>query len=540
MFDDRFAGIDSDKLRDMSNEFIEMTREVDVDLLQDGEVNKFIVGNVYDNDLVITGRLTVLGMSYDSDEGMSSNIKTYVENVACNLVYQKFAGVDTQKLTDMSNELERVIRNVNLDQIQDGYVNKYIVNNVYDNDLTVVGKLTVNALEVTSLGVKIEADDGSIMNTDLQGYVDYKVSNMFDDRFAGIDSDKLRDMSNEFIEMTREVDVDLLQDGEVNKFIVGNVYDNDLVITGRLTVLGMSYDSDEGMSSNIKTYIQNVASNIFENAYSDTDHIAEGDQNKFIVNNVYDNDLVITGKLTVLGMSYDTNPSENSNIRTYIDHAISRELEGIDTRRLIDMSNELEGIVREADLDKFTNGQHNKFITNNIYDDDLTVTGKLTVDSLEVISLKVTYEASNGSVINSDIKSYVDFVASNIVKEQYFGINDELLQNMSNEFAEAIRGIHVDRLVDGVNKKFIVNNVYDDDLIVTGKMTVSMLEVTDLGMVYESGDGNVVNSDIKAYVDQHTKMDYTFKVEIQDEEGNLICEVDKVVYIRKKSDRLKN
>jgi hypothetical protein len=46
--------------------------------------------------------------------------------------------------------------------------------------------------------------------------------------------------------------------------------------------------------------------------------------------------------------------------------------------------------------------------------------------------------------------------------------------------------------------------------------------------------------DIKAYVDQHTKMDYTFKVEIQDEEGNLICEVDKVVYIRKKSDRLKN
>ena len=45
--------------------------------------------------------------------------------------------------------------------------------------------------------------------------------------------------------------------------------------------------------------------------------------------------------------------------------------------------------------------------------------------------------------------------------------------------------------------------------------------------------------EIKSYVDQHTKMDYTFKVEIKDEEGNLICEVDKVVYVRKKSDTVK-
>ncbi len=40
--------------------------------------------------------------------------------------------------------------------------------------------------------------------------------------------------------------------------------------------------------------------------------------------------------------------------------------------------------------------------------------------------------------------------------------------------------------------------------------------------------------EIKNYVDQNTKMDYTFRVEIKDENGILICEVDKVVYIRKK------
>ena len=40
--------------------------------------------------------------------------------------------------------------------------------------------------------------------------------------------------------------------------------------------------------------------------------------------------------------------------------------------------------------------------------------------------------------------------------------------------------------------------------------------------------------EIKNFVDANTKMDYTFKVEIKDEKGGLICEVDKVVYVRRK------
>lgn len=41
--------------------------------------------------------------------------------------------------------------------------------------------------------------------------------------------------------------------------------------------------------------------------------------------------------------------------------------------------------------------------------------------------------------------------------------------------------------------------------------------------------------EIKAEVETNTKMDKVFKVEIKDGAGNLICEVDKVVYIRKKT-----
>lgn len=45
-----------------------------------------------------------------------------------------------------------------------------------------------------------------------------------------------------------------------------------------------------------------------------------------------------------------------------------------------------------------------------------------------------------------------------------------------------------------------------------------------------------VIDEIKAFVEANTKMDYTFKVEVRDGAGVLICEVDKVVYIRKKTE----
>ena len=43
-----------------------------------------------------------------------------------------------------------------------------------------------------------------------------------------------------------------------------------------------------------------------------------------------------------------------------------------------------------------------------------------------------------------------------------------------------------------------------------------------------------VIDEIIANVEANTKMDKVFKVEIKDEAGTLICEVDKVVYIRRK------
>ncbi len=41
--------------------------------------------------------------------------------------------------------------------------------------------------------------------------------------------------------------------------------------------------------------------------------------------------------------------------------------------------------------------------------------------------------------------------------------------------------------------------------------------------------------EIKDLVEEKTKIDYVFHVEIKDKEGNIIAEVDKILYIRKKT-----
>jgi hypothetical protein len=48
-----------------------------------------------------------------------------------------------------------------------------------------------------------------------------------------------------------------------------------------------------------------------------------------------------------------------------------------------------------------------------------------------------------------------------------------------------------------------------------------------------------VIDEIKVQVEANVKMDKTFKVEIRDEDDKLIAEVDKVIYIRKKSEETK-
>jgi hypothetical protein len=546
ILDEKLQGITEEKLNNISNEFKHLIQNINSDSIVVGTHNRFIVDDVYDSDLVVTGRLTVsslevtdLGMVYEAADGsaVNSDIQSYVRYITCNALSERYAGIDTGKLQEFSNNIESLIQNVNTDQIKQpaNNHNKFIVDNVYDNDLIVTGKLTVSSLEVTDLGMVYEAGDGSTVNSDIQGYITYVASNIVRDSFAGIDTAKLTQMSNNFEAMIRAVDVDKITVSETshNRFIVDNVYDDDLVVTGKLTVsslevtdLGMVYEAEDGTSvnTNLQAYVNYVACNILQtvdlsaqikNIKSDQITVLEGAHQRFIVDDVYDSDLVVSGKLTVsslevtdLGMVYEAGDAGtvNGSIQDYVkfvtSNVVSDILVDIDTSKLQELSNNVLQFIDNFNIDQLAAGQHNRFIVDNVYDNDLMVTGKLTVSSLEVTDLGMVYESADGSTVNSDIQGYINFVTSNIVSERFGGIDTQHLQELSNNVLQVVENIRTDqiKMPASSHNQFIVDNVYDNDLIVTGKLTVSSLEVTDLGMVYEAGDGQTVNSSIQQYV----------------------------------------
>ena len=253
--------------------------------------------------------------------------------MASNLFYDIYDDTTVRDIAKMSDSINRRIDNLNADEVSGGEHNKFIVNNVYGSDLTVMGKLTVQMLEVTDLGVVIEADDGTEMNTDIQSYIKYVTCNIYETK-----------VKNDIASIT----ADAVRDGQHNKYIVDNVYDNDLIVSGKLTVdtleirqLGITYggeDDSNVVNSDIKGYVSYVASNIY--------------------NNLYD---------------------------------------GVNNGSIANISN----IVRSLTTDDIKNtGQHNRFIVNNVYDDDLTVVGKLTVQMLEVTDLGVVIETDDGVIIS--------------------------------------------------------------------------------------------------------------------------------------------
>ncbi len=74
------------------------------------------------------------------------------------------------------------------------------------------------------------------------------------------------------------------------------------------------------------------------------------------------------------------------------------------------------------------------------------------------------------------------------------------------------------------------------DYIVWDKAATIQFKKPGKGTVFaEFSLSQEVIDEVKMYVDQNTKMDKHFKVEIKDLDGKLVAEVDKVLYIRKKS-----
>lgn len=90
-------------------------------------------------------------------------------------------------------------------------------------------------------------------------------------------------------------------------------------------------------------------------------------------------------------------------------------------------------------------------------------------------------------------------------------------------------------MVDPWYMLMLIKNLGSDYIVWDKAATIQFKKPGKSTVTAEFNLTQEVIDEIKAFVEVNTKMDKVFKVEIKDEEGKLIAEVDKVLYIRKKN-----
>ena len=371
------------------------------------------------------------------------------------------------------NEIKHVMGLHHLDRVEQGTSNKYIVNNIYNDDLVVLGNLTAKSI--------------NLLEFDTEYYTDLYYSNLFVNPFND-ERDTYANISN------------ILRNVIIDEPTIGN----NSNLENRITEI-----IDNGMSN-----YMNLVDLIFNNRINNLtlDDIQQGDVNKYIISNIYNEYLIVNGN--ILTKFIDVNIEDElqlvySNIYNYgLSNVIKGNNEYLEDRidsivdnnmsnyfRLIDQH--VDNKIKTISLDNVIQGKNNKYIIKNMYNDNLIINGEILTKNIDVnIDENISTLYSNlyiNEIINDTISDseylqtrITTSVDSNMLNylinfDNELSTTNNNLSNyivtINNQILNKLENLSLDAIYQGNKNKYIVNDIYNADLVVNGNIKTKLIDV---------------------------------------------------------------
>ena len=433
-----------------------------LDQIQQGISSKSIIDNVYDDDMTINGTLNVSNLNIF---GSTNSISTTVYN-ADQLLIENLNSVVPSVIINHSS-----LTSANMIEIKNRTIPVFYI--TYNNRIG-IGKTQPRSL----LDV-----NGTITGNIFKGSGELLTNVSLDDK----STTHLKEGENLYYTKQRVYDeinlatCDRILQGTSNKFIINNEYRDNLTIDGGLVADYLYLNGVKFTGSNYVPILH-------------IDNMVDGTSNKMIINNVYDNDLKVNGTLEANNLLIHNNIS-------LINNSIYSS-ECLDIMNYTDSPSINILQIGTGDIIKIQNDYNNLFVMKNngflgnvddpLYNIDISGTiqssyfkGNGQFLSNVNIGDNYTDELTEGNhnLYFTQARVYEILFSSNYYSSNPFTpyldrVYDNTLYEI-NKLEKAIYGIDLDHVVQGSNNKYIVNNIYNDSLVIDGTLTVRQIKIID-------------------------------------------------------------
>jgi hypothetical protein len=415
-----------------------------------------------------------------TDGGLITNVNLSDKNTddllegRCNLYFRE-------------DRLNNMIMSKSLDMFQPGSNANIIRNSTYVGSLVITGELTVNSLRIldvnSTLYSNISNDDSDAFFSTLSPST---ISNL-ENNISNVSNLLMNTINN--LDKIRILSLDQVGDGTSNRYIANDIYNSSLEVQGRLQA---EYLGGNGMFITNVNLLDRTTDDLregnhlyyseerFNNALlrASTDNIRQGSSNAFIVNGIYDGDLIVTGELTaskvqildILTNTLNSNfePDIYIGSNTYVE-SLASFIRSVNANLINDMQylDYKIGLIMTCNLDETilgiiandSNILMNKFNeTINYVNSNVGITldyinnniSNINYDVYNNISNLIEYVNSNVSTVNYNYNYVLE--GSNI--DQVIKVIDTSNQTLNNLLTNKILSLTTNNIREGNNLYF--------------------------------------------------------------------------------------